>query len=274
MLDTLIHKYLGVPYRLHARVDKRVPKQVATVLFLHGIGNSSAQWDAVIKKLPDTIRVISIDLLGFGDSPSPRWLKYSTSVQAKAVAATLIRMNITQQLTIVGHSMGSLVAVEVSKRFPLFVKSLVLCSPPFYSDAEQETLLPNPNTVLKNFYRLVRKYPNQFIDAVPLATKLNIVGKAFQVNSSNVDIYLAALEASIINQTSLKDVQGLQKPIRILHGAFDPIVIKNNLDTIVKTNKKAKVSVVLAGHEMFGAYIPAIVRAIKDSYSHAADKKT
>lgn len=264
MLTTLFHKYLRLPYRLNVHIDKKVKKPIATVVLLHGMGNSGASWDQLVTKLPEGIRVISIDLLGFGGSPSPRWLKYSTSIQAKSVATTLIRMGINQKVIIVGHSMGSLVAVELAKRYPLFVKSLILCSPPFYNDVEKRELLPNPNKILKKFYKMIQNYPKNIVDVVPLALKLKIVGKAFNVTNDNVDIYFAALESSIINQTAFKDIMRIQKPIKLIHGVFDPVVIKKNLDTIVKQNKQAKLIVVFAGHELLGSYVPAVVKTVQE----------
>ena len=273
MFETIVHKYLRVPYQLNVHIDKKVKSPTATVLLLHGLGNSGQTWDEVVQRLPDTVRVISIDLLGFGQSPSPRWMKYSTVIQARSVAATLLRMGVTQQLTVVGHSMGSLVAVELAKRYPLFVKSLVLCSPPFYTDMQKKTLLPDPNSVLKKLYKLMQKYPENIVDIIPLFARLNIVGKAFSVTSENIDIYLGALEASIVNQTGYKDVIKLQKPIRMLHGMIDPVVIKKNLDTIVAKNSNAKLTVVLSGHEMLGAYIPAVVKAIDRSLAPSKKSK-
>jgi len=262
MLDSLLHKYLRIPYRLHVYVDRKAKKTKATVVLLHGMGNSGAAWDAVVEKLPADIRVISIDLLGFGQSPSPRWLKYSTDIQAKAVMSTLLRLGFKRQLIIVGHSMGSLVAVELAKRYPLWVKALILCSPPLYNEAQKKTILPDQNMVLKNFYRMMQKYPKNLVDIAPLATKLKIVGKAFNVTAENVDIYMGALEASIVSQTGYKDVQRIQKPVQLLHGAFDPVVIKKNLDTIVAMNPRVTLQVVVAGHELLGAYIPAVVKAV------------
>jgi len=268
MLDTFLHKFLRLPYRLHVYVDNRSKNPRATVVLLHGMGNSGASWDAVVAKLPKDIRIISIDLLGFGKSPSPRWLKYNTTVQAKSVIATLLRLNINQKLVIVGHSMGGLVAVEIAKRYPLFVKSLILCSTPFYNDRQKKELLPDPNKVLRDIYRLMQKYPDNIVDIAPIAAKLNIVGKAFNVTSDNVDIYLAALESSVINQTAFQDVKRLRKPIQLIHGVFDPVVIKKNLDAIVNENPRAKLSIVVTGHEMLGIYVGAVVKAIKDSTDH------
>jgi cis-3-alkyl-4-acyloxetan-2-one decarboxylase len=262
MFNTVIHKHLRIPYSLNVHIDQKAKRPRATILLLHGIGNSAAAWDEIVRELPNDTRIISVDLLGFGDSPSPRWMKYDAGVQARSVAATLMRLNIRQPLTIVGHSMGALTAIEIAKRYPFIVKSLVLCSPPLYSEVQRRQLLPDPNMVLRNFYRLLVKTPAAVVTAAPLALKLKIVGKAFNVTRENVDIYMAALESSIIYQTSMQDINKLKKPMRILHGTFDPVVIKKNLDKVVKTNANAELTVVLAGHELLGAYIPAVVKAV------------
>jgi len=265
MFDLLLHKYLRLPYRLHVHVDQHAKSSKATILLLHGLGNSSASWNEVVKKLPNDMRVISVDLLGFGKSPSPRWMKYNISIQANSVIATLLRENIRQPLIIVGHSMGSMVAVEIAKRYPLLVKSLILCSPPFYSNEESKALLPNQSALLKQFYKFIIKNPQRIVDAAPLALKLRIVGDAFNVTAQNVDVYMAVLESSILHQTSFEDIKKLRKPIRIVHGRFDPVVIKRNLQDVVSANKHAQLTFVLAGHELMDNYIPAVVKEITEA---------
>jgi pimeloyl-ACP methyl ester carboxylesterase len=263
MFDTLTHKYLRIPYRLHVHTDQKVKRSRATVLLLHGIGNSGASWDAVAAKIPKDVRVISVDLLGFGRSPSPRWTKYNVAIQAQSVATTLLGLGIRRPLIIVGHSMGSLTAIEIARRYPFLVKSLILCSPPLYDDIEARTLLPRPDKVLKDFYQFILKNPTVVVSAAPLATKLKIVGRAFDVTAENIDIYLAALESSIIHQTSLDDIVKIKKPIHLIHGALDPVVIKKNLDQVAKVNENTKLTIIPAGHELLGLYIPAVVKAIK-----------
>lgn len=263
MLDTLFHKYLRIPYQLHVHIDQKPKKFKTTILLLHGMGNSGASWDAVTKELPKDVRVISVDLLGFGKSPTPRWLRYSTSIQTKSVIATLRKLGVKRKVIIVGHSMGSLVATEFTKLYPTRVQALILCSPPFYTNSQKRTLLPNHNALLRKFYTLVQKYPKNVVGATPIATKLKIVSKAFNVTSENVDIYMAALQASIMNQTGYDDIRHIKKPIHMLYGRFDPVVVRKNLDTIVKQNPFASLSVVSAGHELTGAYIPAVIKSIE-----------
>ena len=263
MFDTLIHRYLRVPYTLNVHTERKAKKPRATVLFLHGIGSAGAAWDAVIDGLPKDITVLSVDLLGFGDSPAPEWAAYSAKTQARSVIATLLRHNIRQRLIIVGHSMGALVAVEVARRYPLLVKSLVLCSPPFYKDDEKR-FLPTREHTLKRLFKVAQNHPEKFASIAALAVKYKLVEEAFNVTSDNVGTYMAALEASIINQTSLADATKLQKPTTIVHGALDPVVIKKNLDAIVAANKHASLKVVyLAGHAIMGPYVPALTKEIK-----------
>lgn len=267
MLDTFLHKYLRLPYALHVHVVRKPKKPRATVLFLHGIGTSGAAWDDVVKGVPKDVSIIAVDLLGFGKSPNPEWAKYSASTQTRSLIATLLKLNIQQRLIVVGHSMGALVAVELAKRYPLIVKSLILCSPPFYEDIEKK-FLPNRDRALKDVYRLAKNHPERFATVATLAAKYKLVEKTVNVTTENVAAYMAALESSIINQTSLQDVKRLHKPIYILHGALDPVVIKKNLDGIVKANPRAELTVVyLAGHSLVEPYAAALTKKIKEILS-------
>lgn len=89
MFDRIIHRWLKIPYTHFTWKHYRKPKKPrATVLFIHGIGNSGDAWKDVIERLPKDVRIISIDLLGFGKSPRPKWAIYNTKTQANAVLAT------------------------------------------------------------------------------------------------------------------------------------------------------------------------------------------
>lgn len=263
MWDTLIHHWLRVPYTLYVKVDRRVKKPKATVVFLHGIGLSSEAWQEVIARLPADIRVISIDLLGFGQSPKPHWAIYSVRLQARMFIATIVRLRITGPIILVGHSLGALVSVEIAKKYPLLVKSLILCSPPFYKpDSLARKLLPHTDTILKDIYKAIHKRPDQFVKISMLAVKYGLVNKSFSITDDDVHSYMGALEASIINQTSLHDAITLKKPMQIIHGALDPVVIGKNLKTLVKNNHRAKLSIIIASHEVTGLYVAAVVKAI------------
>ena len=264
MWDAIIHKWLRIPYTLHVSVDRKVSKPRATVLFIHGIGHSGDVWQETIAKLPSDVRCISIDLLGFGQSPKPRWEIYSVRLQAKMFIATFLRIGLKGPVILVGHSLGALVSVEIARKYPLIVRSLILCSPPFYrQDPIAKKLLPHSETILKDIYKAIHKNPEQFLKISALAVKYGIVNKSYSVTEDDVHAYMGALEASIINQTSLQDAIKIRKPIRIIYGALDAVVIGRNLKYLVRHNPNATLTTIIAGHEMARLYIPATVKAIQ-----------
>ncbi|MDB5165600.1 MAG: hypothetical protein JWM00_490 [Candidatus Saccharibacteria bacterium] len=265
MLDTFIHKWLKVPYTLNVRHNQRPKKPRATVLFIHGIGNSGDAWSEVIAHLPSDIRVITIDLLGFGDSPHPSWALYNAKTQANSVLATLFKLRLTGPIVVVGHSLGALVAVEMAKRYPLLVKSLILCSPPFYQIDDVKTLLPRSDKVLRRLYASIRAYPEQFMRLAAFAARYNLINKSFNLTEENVDSFMAALEAMIINQTSLHDVQKLRMPVKIIKGTLDPFVVGKNLRLIAKNRPNIQLRTIVAAHEVTGLFVPAVVRSIKET---------
>lgn len=267
LLQRIAHKYLKVPYRLHVNNKRKVKKPVATILFLHGIGSSGAEWQHVIDKLPQDVSIVAIDLLGFGNSPKPEWARYDAKEQAKAVIATLLAERVSQRLVVVGHSLGALVAVEVAKRYPLLVKSLVLCSPPFYNP-DTDGKLPNADRILGMMYEKVEYNQKYFMKLARMAVKYKLVNPAFSLSAETMPSYVRTLKGAIISQSAFSDVQTLKTDITIVYGAFDPFVIDKNLKTIATNNPRVTLSRSLVGHEIIGRFVPAIAKIIsKHIYS-------
>lgn len=262
MWQTIIHKYLHIPYRLHIYSEKRVKRPRLTVVLLHGMGYSGVAWDELVERLPDDVRAISVDLLGFGASPNPRWLKYDIRVQARAVARTLLHAGVRSRIVVIGHSMGSLTAIELAKRYPVVIDSLILCAPPLYTQTQQKTFWPSQEKLLKDFYKLAIKNPARLAAATPLAVRLKIVGAAFNVTKDNVAIYLSALQASILQQTSMTDLAKLRKRVHMITGSLDPLVVKKNVKTVAQAREEFTHASVLAGHELTTPYVNEILKRL------------
>ncbi len=266
MFDTITHRWLRVPYTLNARVIKSARKPVATVLFIHGIGNSGSVWDEVIKHLSPDIRAVTIDLLGFGQSPHPSWEVYGVKTQARSVLATFFALRLRGPVIIVGHSLGALVAVEIARRYPLLVRSLILCSPPFYNlHDDEKKFLPRGDIVLRNIYKTASNHPEQFLQVASVAMRYKLINNVFSVTKDTIDSYMSALEAAIINQTSFDDVKKLKLPIQIIRGTLDPIVVVRNIDELTKARENIRVSAVLSGHEVKGRMIKATAEAVQQA---------
>lgn len=265
MLDTLTHRWLKIPYSLNVHAVHSPKKPVATVLFIHGIGNNGSAWDDVIAQLPKNIRIVSIDLLGFGNSPSPSWALYSAKTQARSVLATYLKLRITTPVIVVGHSLGSLVAIEMAKRYPLLIKSMILCSPPLYrvSDAGRAISLKS-DTLLRQLYKTAQSRPEEFLKLSAIAMKFELVNKSFNVTIDNVDSYMSALESMIINQTSLDDARKITVPTTIIRGTLDPFVVASNLRRLAKENDNIKLKSIIAGHEVKGRFVKPVVDVVKE----------
>lgn len=262
MIDSLLHRWLRVPYTLNVRLARRPKKAKATVLFIHGIGNNGEAWEDVIKQLPKDIYVVTIDLLGFGESPRPKWAVYSAKTQVRSVLATYLKLRITSPVIVVGHSLGALVAIEMAKRYPLLVKSLILCSPPLYDTNDAKKFGLKSDSILRKMYQSAIGRPEDFVKAAAIAMKYKLINKSFNVTTDNVTSYMASLEAMIINQTSLSDAERLKVPTTIIRGTLDPLVVAQNLRRVAKSNASVRLKTVLAGHEVKGLFVSSVVKAI------------
>lgn len=258
MLTAMYHRITRVPYTLAVHVTKPVRKPTATVVFLHGMGNSGESWDKVRAKLPDDIKVITIDLLGFGSSAKPVWAKYDVCTQARSVIVTFIKLRLSGKVILVGHSLGALVAIEVAKRYPVVIQSLILCGPPLY-DIEKDKV-----RIIANAFSQIQRSPDGFIRMVAIAKKYKILKPTFVVDQQNIHAYVGTLRASILTQTSLQDVCNLKKRITLIHGTLDPWVKKRNLVFVTKYNNRATLRTTKSGHEIRGLYIGTVVRSINE----------
>ncbi len=97
-----------------------------TVLLVHGIGDSSTTWSEVLRDLSEDHDVLAPDLLGHGFSDKPR-ADYSVGGFANGLRDLLTVLDI-ERATVVGHSLGAIVAMQFAYQFPERTERLVLVS--------------------------------------------------------------------------------------------------------------------------------------------------
>src|SRR5256886_8802056 len=108
------------------RVIYRVAGSGPPVVLVHGMVNSSRHWEAVARQLADSYTVIAPDLIGHGDSATPRG-DYSLGAHAAVIRDLLAAIDV-ERATIVGHSLGGGVAMQFFYQFPQRTERLVLVS--------------------------------------------------------------------------------------------------------------------------------------------------
>lgn len=97
------------------------------VILMHGLGGSIESWTNNIDGLAKSMRVIAIDLPGFGLSDKPK-MNYTIRFYRDFVVRFLKQLQL-DQVSMVGSSLGGQVAAEVAISRPSLVKKLVLISP-------------------------------------------------------------------------------------------------------------------------------------------------
>jgi pimeloyl-ACP methyl ester carboxylesterase len=108
------------------RVIYRIAGSGPPVVLIHGMVNSSRHWESVALRLADSHTVVAPDLIGHGDSATPRG-DYSLGAHAAVIRDLLAAIEI-DSATIVGHSLGGGVAMQFFYQFPQRTERLVLVS--------------------------------------------------------------------------------------------------------------------------------------------------
>lgn len=97
-------------------------------LLIHGLGGSIESWTNNLPELEKSMRVIALDLPGFGLSDKPK-MSYTIRFYRDFLARFLKELNLNQ-VSVVGSSLGGHVAAEMAIGMPDLVKRLVMISPP------------------------------------------------------------------------------------------------------------------------------------------------
>ncbi|WP_172119896.1 alpha/beta fold hydrolase [Actinomyces faecalis] len=102
-------------------------------ILLHGLGAGALLFREVIESLRHHGRVLVVDLPGFSHLPRPR-RPMSMEEFASSVETLVDNINLSQELDVdnpvlIGHSMGTQVALELARRAPDLAGRLVLVAP-------------------------------------------------------------------------------------------------------------------------------------------------
>jgi pimeloyl-ACP methyl ester carboxylesterase len=98
-----------------------------SILFVHGLSGSWANWLEQLTPFAARNRLIAVDLPGFGHSPG-RAGEISMEGYAELLDGLLAELG-AGPATVVGNSMGGLIAAELAASHPERVERLVLVSP-------------------------------------------------------------------------------------------------------------------------------------------------
>ena len=131
-------EHLRIPVGAGALHVERLGRAGPAVVLLHGFGTCAFLWRAVAPVLATAgCTVVSVDLLGFGESDRPADVSYSLPAQADYLDRVLTALRLGA-VSVVGQDTGALVALLLAAQAPRRVRRLALLEPPDPDD------LPGP----------------------------------------------------------------------------------------------------------------------------------
>jgi len=196
------------------------------IIFLHGIASSAATFSHVIPQLSDHYRCISLDLLGFGESPSPADATFTIEEHVDSIRATIHSLKLDAPFILVGHSLGSLLAARYAAMHPSRVSRLVLVSPPIYVPPNQigDPLVRARVGAYMRAYEFLRDNKDFTMATVDTLRRLFQLEDILDVSEHNWQAFVMSLKNCIETQTTVSDIASVRVPIDVVYGSLDQFI--------------------------------------------------
>lgn len=231
-MELLNYKHINVSY-------SDTGKGTALVL-LHGFLENSTMWDAFVPELAKKYRVITVDLLGHGQTGCLGYI-HSMEDMADAVHAVLHELRIRKAI-FTGHSMGGYVSLAFAELYPDMVKGLVLLNSTSRVDSEERKLNRDRAimAVKQNYTAFVRmSIANLFSEdnRDRLASEIEAVKE--QALKTPLQGIVAALEGMKVRKDREVLLHFAPYPILLVLGKKDPVLNYNeSLEQLEETQVK------------------------------------
>jgi pimeloyl-ACP methyl ester carboxylesterase len=210
------------------------------VVLLHGFLENKTMWQELASELNKKHRVITIDLLGHGESGCLGYV-HSMEENTEVVHAVLSKLRIRKAI-FVGHSMGGYVALAFAEMYPANVKGLVLLNSTARADNEERKANRDRaiKTVKKDYASFVRlSIANLFSPD----NRERLVDEIEKVKIEALKTPLQGVVASLEGMKIRKDRESLLRfstyPMLLILGKKDPVLnYEDNLKQIENTTVK------------------------------------
>ncbi len=239
------------PVQYHQLISQSQPMQMAyldyaatkprgaTVLLLHGKNFCAATWHETALKLQKVgLRVIVPDQVGFCKSTKPQTYAYSFDALAENTHALLKALKI-DKVTVIGHSMGGMLATRYALKYPDEVSQLVMVNPlgledwkalgvPMPTLAQWHAREQQQNDERMRAYQKSTYYANEWKPEYEPWVQM-IAGMYRGPGKETVAWHSALTYEMIVNQPVLYEFPKLQVPTLLLIGEKDNTAIGKDL---------------------------------------------
>ncbi|MEO6513464.1 MAG: alpha/beta hydrolase [Candidatus Saccharimonadales bacterium] len=229
-------RYFRRPFNLNVALDQGQGGK--TVLLLHGLASNGLIWADLARRLSTkNYRVLAYDLLGFGGSAKPHWSKYSVEDHARSVVYSLKKSGATFPITLVGHSMGCLVAIHIASKHPNLVERVILYEPPLFADIPEFSSHVRRRKVYFSVFERIVESPTMILTYVRLLGRAATKIAGFALSKETWLPFERSLRNTIMNQTAYQELHRLQVRTDIVYGRFDIVVTQTEIKSMFADNK-------------------------------------
>lgn len=181
-----------------------------TIVLLHGFLENKKMWKDYITFFSDKYRVITIDLLGHGESDSLGYV-HSMEENANVVQEVLQHLNI-EKATVLGHSMGGYVGLAFAELFPKNINKLVLLNSTSKADSHEKKINRN---------RAIKAVKQNYVNFVSLA-----IGNLFSENN----------RTRLADEIEKAKVQALKTPLQGIVASLEGMKVRKDRESLLKQN--------------------------------------
>ncbi len=234
------------------------------IILLHGIASSAATFTTLVPLLDQKYRCISIELLGFGDSPAPADAEYTIEEHVAAIDATIRSLRLRAPFILVGHSLGALLASRYAARYPAQVSRLVLVSPPVYlAPAEFSHLRQRAQIgAYLKAYEFLRENKEFTITNAARIGRLLQISTVFEISERNWNAFILSLKNCIESQTTVSDIATVKVPIDVVYGSLDQFIAPGTMGILEQLRNATMHRVEVNDHLMRPRLARAVAKAI------------
>ncbi len=185
------------------------------IVLLHGFLENQKMWNNYIDVFSVKNRVITVDLLGHGETECLGYI-HSMEDNADAVHAVLAELRIRKAI-LVGHSMGGYVALAFAELYPENVKGLVLLNSTARGDSAERKL---------NRARAVKAVKQSYIGFVSLA-----VANLFSENNRE----------RLVKEIEITKKEALKTPLQAIVASLEGMKIRADREVLLHLSPYPKI---------------------------------
>ena len=245
----------------------------APVFFLHGFRGSGRYWEPHVRRLAPNHQVIVVDILGFGHSPWPADARYDVEEHLRAIHRTITPLVGGQRVTVVGHSMGAILAAEYAREYHDEVSGLVLSNAPMFRSESEAKARIREMSPMAAMFSVQRFWARASCDLVcafrPLLFQIaprlepdvppHVARDAVLHRWESFDRTLRKVVLQSRLEETLRSIAPL--PITIIHGTDDRVTDRERLEETAAATE-AKLVFVRGGHNIYLSDPDEVVRHV------------